>query len=169
MKTFPPALRLNTPVATLTGADDALAAINTTELADGCLCMVNSVDALYQLRKTSTAAESLPSIVAPAQGGPGRWYRYGAGATSPADSSVAVPAIPPQTTVQVTHTIPDKVSASDLVLVNIVSTLATGVGLVGVFYSGGGGGVQADLRFMNTTGATVAGATVLLRTSVIPG
>ncbi len=167
MKTFPPSQRINTPVSALVGADDALAAINTNEVADSCVCMVGGAfNALYQLRKESTAAQSLPAIVAPAQGGPGRWYRLGSGPSTPASSSVAVPAVPPNSTVTVTAAIPNKVAQADLVEVNIESTLSTSLGLVGVFAAPG---ANVDLRFGNFTGATVAGATVLLRSSVIPG
>lgn len=168
MKTFPAALRVLTPVATLQGPDDALAAINTTELPDGCLVVVTAIPSLYQFRKTSTATESSPNIIAPDQGGSGRWFRYNSGPSTPAALSVAVPAIGPNTTAEVTATIPDKNSSADMVDVNITdSGLSASLGIVGVRPNTGA--TTAAIRFANFTGATVAGATIALRTSVIPG
>lgn len=92
---FPPNLRLLNPVSALSGARDALDAINTTECPDGALVMVTDVDALYQLAKGSTVAASSPEIIAPAQGGPGRWLRYGEGASFFQSVTVTHATIPP--------------------------------------------------------------------------
>lgn len=165
MKTFPADLTILTPRATLSGADDSIASINTTEYSDGAIVMLKSNYTLYQLRKGSTDAQSLPNIVAPAQGGPGRWHRLAPG--SPVAIQVAFPAIGPNTTVEGGATVPGKQSQGDLVLANVTdSGLPTGVGLVNVRPSASA--TTAAFRFMNATGATIAGQTVSLLVSVIP-
>jgi len=80
---FPADLRILTPVATVFGAVGALEAINTTQLPDHAIVQVVSNNQQYQLRKTSAAAPVGDDIVAPAQGGLGRWFKYAgaAGAT----------------------------------------------------------------------------------------
>lgn len=92
---FPPDLRLLNPVSALTGARDALAAINTTNLPDGAVVMVTDADTLYRLEKGSTVAASSPEIIAPAEGGPGRWFRYGEGASFFQSVTVTHATIPP--------------------------------------------------------------------------
>jgi hypothetical protein len=59
---FPPSLLILSPRLTRTGAPDAsVGGLNTTPLADGCLCYCVENTAEYQLDKTSTAAPGLCS------------------------------------------------------------------------------------------------------------
>jgi hypothetical protein len=67
------------PVATLAGASNALAAINTTTLPDGASVFVNENRSNYRYSKFSTAAATGELIIAPAQGGAGRWIQEGGG------------------------------------------------------------------------------------------
>ncbi len=67
------------PVATLAGASNALAAINTTTLPDGASVFVIENRSNYRYSKFSTEAASGELIVAPAQGGSGRWIQEGGG------------------------------------------------------------------------------------------
>lgn len=76
LQSAPAELRILNPVATVTGVQDSLASINTTKLPDRAIVQVASNDSQYQLRKFSTAAPSGDDIVAPAQGGPGRWFKF---------------------------------------------------------------------------------------------
>jgi len=164
-KTFPAALRVLTSVVNPLGPD-SLEAINTTELPDGCLCVVTAIPAMYEYRKTSSAAADGVNIVAPVGGGAGRWFQYRPGPTSPTGFSVAVPTLGPNSTGEVTVTIPGKVSSGDLVNVNISDTgLSSGIGLVAIRPAVGA--TTAALRFANVTGATIAGATISARASVV--
>lgn len=76
-------VRLQGSRATVTGAENSLESINTFELDDGCIVIIKSNLSEYVLDKLSVAAPSGDDIVAPAQGGPGRWFKYptGGGAT----------------------------------------------------------------------------------------
>lgn len=67
------------PRGTVTGPSDSLESINTFELANGARCFIKSVFSNYQLDKGSVAAPSGDEIVAPAQGGSGRWFKTGTG------------------------------------------------------------------------------------------
>jgi hypothetical protein len=78
----PAALRILQSVATLAGARNSLEAINTNLVSDRAIVAVVATDTLYMLRKNSSAAPSSPTIIAPAQGGPGRWYEYSPGGGS---------------------------------------------------------------------------------------
>jgi hypothetical protein len=71
----PAQLRILQPVATILGARDSLEAINTEPLPDHAIVQAVSNSQQYQLRKTSTDAPVGDDIVAPAQGGPGRWFK----------------------------------------------------------------------------------------------
>jgi hypothetical protein len=62
--------------ATVTGTSDSLESINTFELDNGAIVVIISNLAQYVLDKLSTDAPSGDDIVAPAQGGPGRWFKY---------------------------------------------------------------------------------------------
>lgn len=76
MKTFPAALRIVNPVATLEGADNSLASINTSQYADGAIVSVRETSTIYRLDK-----DAVSGGVRPDQGGPGRWFSQGDGAT----------------------------------------------------------------------------------------
>jgi len=165
MKTFPAALRLNTPVATLAGADDSLAAINTSELPNGALCFVNENESLYQLRKSSSATADSPNIIAPAQGGTGRWYLYGNGATSFQALNVSHAAIPPQTSVDASVTVTGVTDNLDIVVADLTDTgLPAGVAVGPIRITGAD---AATFRFTNATAATIAAATVSFRAAVL--
>lgn len=157
-----PSLRIVQSVATIEGAQDSLESINTFQLSDRALVVAG--DVLYQLRKDSTATESLPGIVAPAQGGPGRWFAYGAGPTPSVAVQVFHAAIGPQSSVDSAFSLADIDDSTDLVLYNLTdSGLPAGVGTGPVRITGTG---AALMRFVNATGATVAAATVAFRMSV---
>ena len=104
---LPPAeLRILAPVATVQGAEDSLANIDTTILPDGCLAYVIAVNTAYRLHKDLTPGNG---SVAP-QSGPGAWVpesgsatfvdnvQFGAGVpgtvNSGATSASALPSIP---------------------------------------------------------------------------
>ena len=57
MQTFPPALRIARSVATVTGADNALEAINTTKLSDRAVVEVTSNNSQYVLVNAMGATE----------------------------------------------------------------------------------------------------------------
>lgn len=80
-RTAATALRLLGPRAVLsgTGNPDSLQNVNTTELPNGSLCMVNESGTLYRLDKFSTATSAIPAIMQPASG-PGRWFALSGGA-----------------------------------------------------------------------------------------
>src|SRR5882724_1286184 len=105
MQSFPAALRIMNPVATLVGADNSLAAINTSLLPDGSIVLVTATHKLYVLEKSSILVQSLPSIVAPAQGGPGRWFQLPNGASEFQALSLGHAAVPPQSSVDTPVTI----------------------------------------------------------------
>jgi len=166
MKTFPAAQRLLTPVATLAGADDALAAINTTVLPNGALCFVNENEGLYELHKTSAVAADSPNIIAPTQGGPGRWFLRGAGASSFQNIAISHAAIPPQSSVDSAVTVTGVTDTNDIVVANMLATdLPVGVAVGPIRITGANAAV---FRFTNTTSATVAAATVAFRAGVLP-
>jgi hypothetical protein len=75
LQPFPAALRIVNTVSTVLGAQDSLESINTEILMDRALVSCAANNFIYQLRKDSVAAPSLPDIVAPVAG-PGRWVRY---------------------------------------------------------------------------------------------
>jgi hypothetical protein len=76
---FPPDFRVLGPLSAVTGAEDSLEAVNTSELPDGCLAVVTN-NQVFVLNKFSTATAVSGVIVAPAQGGVGRWLLLVAGA-----------------------------------------------------------------------------------------
>jgi hypothetical protein len=176
MQSFPPSLRILQSVHDLTGADDSLQAINTNEVSPGSIVVVQrsnsdsglDVPALYILRKDSTTANNPPAVVAPAQGGPGRWFPYAllaAQVGAPAAVAVFHAAIPPQTSVDATVAIAGVVDSSDIVLWNLAdNTVPAGVIL-------GQPRVTApnsvNFRFLNATAATVVAATVSVEYSIL--
>jgi len=165
MKTFPAALRILTPVATLAGADDALAAINTTGLPNGCLCFVNENESLYEFRAASAATVDSPNIIAPTQGGSGRWFLYGAGASSFQNLAISHAAIPPQSSVDSAVTVTGVTDSNDIVVANLTDTgLPAGVAVGPIRITGAN---AATFRFTNATAATVAAATVAFRAAVL--
>ena len=66
-------------VDTLLGSSNSLENVNTTTLDDGAFAYVVAELKHYELHRTSTDAPSPPAIVAPATGGPGRWFPSGSG------------------------------------------------------------------------------------------
>lgn len=75
---FPPSLLRLYPRATLTGDPRfSLQNVNTFILPDGCVCWVESEQADFRLRRTSTTAPG-PTVVQPSAG-PGRWHLAAAG------------------------------------------------------------------------------------------
>lgn len=164
MQTFPPALRVVQSVAALQGADDALAAINTTLLSDGAIVLVRAVNSFYVLRKTATGAASSPEIIAPAQGGPGRWYKYGMGANYYQSVTLAVPEIPPQSKVSATIPVTGALTNSTQLLVyNILDSSIESL-VVNPRISGLGSG---RWEFANISSATVAAASVSLEVAIL--
>ncbi len=162
---FPANLRIMNPVSTLTGARDSLAAINTTQLPDNSIVMVEASNTLYVLRKGSTATEDSPNIIAPAEGGPGRWYRYGAGGSFFSTISVGHTTIAPQTGIDSNSaTIPGVASSNDVVSTNLLSSGLAATVVFGILrITGAAAGVY---RFTNVGSATVAGATYSARVCV---
>lgn len=168
MQQFPAVLRISQAVSTLAGARDALAAINTTELSPNCIVMCLANNSLYVLRKDSTATAASPDIIAPAQGGPGRWYKYGVGATYFQQVSAFHEAIPPQSSVDTNQTpVAGVASSTDIIVFNVLDTsVPNGVVISQPRVFGAG---TASFRFTNVTAATVAAATVSLEAAVLKG
>lgn len=165
MQSFTAPLRILQCVAALSGADDALAAINTSEVSPGAIVMVRANYSLYVLHKDSTATADGSNIVAPAQGGPGRWFKYGVGATYFQQVDVGVAAIPPQSSVDAAAAVLGVASAADIIVFNVLdSGLANGVTVTGPRVTGSG---TATFRFTNATAATVAAATVALEVAIL--
>jgi hypothetical protein len=75
------AYRLIGPRAVLSGSPvgDSLDNVNTSPLPDGAICWVVSELDLFVFRKRSSSLADGINIVAPAAGGPGRWFRYVSG------------------------------------------------------------------------------------------
>lgn len=167
MQSFPAVLRISQAVSTLAGARDSLAAINTTELSPNCIVMCLQNNSLYVLRKSSTATAASPDIIAPAQGGPGRWYKYGVGATYFQAVSVPYAAIPPQSSVEGSATVNGAEAITDIIVFNVTSTaIPTGVTITNPRVTNIG---QGTFRFTNVTAATVAAATATLEVAVLKG
>lgn len=165
LQQFPASLRIMNPVATLQGAQDSLAAINTTLLPDNSIVAVQASDTLYMLRKDSSAAESSPDVIAPDQGGPGRWYRYGAGGGFFNDVVITHITVPPQTSIPVGNiAIPGFESDNDVVSYNLVSSGLDAALVVGLPRNTGSG--LAEFYIYNISGATVAAGTLTLRVCV---
>jgi len=164
---FPADLRILTAVSTLTGDRDSLQAINTTKLPNNSLVMVENSNALYQLRKGSSATEDSPNIVAPAEGGPGRWYRYGAGETFNT-VTISYTTIPPQDGITVTGiTVPGFVGSSDVVSFDLITSGIPSALVVGLPRNTGV--EQAEWRLYNVSGTTIAPSTLDLRVDVHDG
>lgn len=72
-------------------AQDALNNVQPELLVDGSQCLVLSNRSLYEFRAGDTTAESLPNVVAPASGRPGRW-RFLTSGTASTSTDVAVSA-----------------------------------------------------------------------------
>lgn len=166
MQTFPAVLRISQCVNTLAGADDSLASINTTLLSPGAIVMVRANYNFYILHKDSTAAAASPNIIAPTSG-PGRWFKYGVGATYFQAVNVPFAAIPPQSSVDGSASVAGVAGATDIIVFNSIDTaIPTGV-MVGQPRVTGAN--AASFRFLNATAATVAAATVALEVAVLSG
>lgn len=163
-QSFPAELRILQSVDTLSTGDNSLKGINTTTVSDRAIVLVEQNNSLYVLRKESTDAEDSPDIIDPSAG-PGRWHIYGAGEQLAANVNVAFSAIPPQSSVVASFVFPGLVSG-DVVVANLVTSLASGV-IDGSPQSTGAD--AGSIRFLNATGATVAGATVAYRMVALPG
>lgn len=163
---FPAALRIMNPVSTLQGARDSLAAINTTLLPDNALVMVEASNTLYVLRKASTATEDSPNIIAPDEGGPGRWYRYGAGGGFFSTVTVAHTTVPPQSQLDVTGvTVPGYASSSDVVSFSLAGSNFPSNNLV-VGLPRNTAANQATWSLYNIGSATIAPEDLSLRVCV---
>lgn len=79
MPKSPAALRILQSVSTVLGADDSLESINTQLVMDRGIVSCKANNSLYMLHRESTDSPSGTAIVAPAQGGPGRWFIYSPG------------------------------------------------------------------------------------------
>ncbi len=166
MKTFPAALRLNTPVATLAGADDSLEAINTTELPNGALCTVLENNAIYFLRKNSVVAASSPLIIAPAQGGTGRWYLYES-VIDFQNVALVVPDIGANSAANITGLVGTGIiDDNDIVVYNMQSSgYPTGL-ILGTPHITGAD--TWSMHVNNVSGATITGDTYALRVAILP-
>ena len=170
MQFFPPSLRIMNPVATLVGADNALAAINTSQLPDGSVCLVTATHKLYVLDKTSIQTQALPGIVAPAEGGPGRWLLLPNGASGFQALSLAHAAVPPQSSVDTPVTIANgdvPLAATDIIDWNLTDSglpLTLSIGNVRIT-----GTNSATFRFTNVSAVTVAAATVTVEAAILRG
>lgn len=164
LQQFPASLRIMNPVSTLQGAQDSLAAINTTLLPDNSIVMVEASNTLYVLRKSSSAAESSPDIIAPDQGGPGRWYRYGAGGGFFADVVITHTTIPPQTGVDGSATVPGVANDDDVISYNLIDS---GMGATLVLNPPRITGANSTAwRVTNVGSETVAPGTISVRVMV---
>ena len=164
LPTSPPYLRIMNPVSTLQGARDSLAAINTTLLPNNSIVMVEASNTLYVLRKASSAAESSPDIIAPDQGGPGRWYRYGSGGGFFADVTITHTTIPPQTGIDGSATVPGVVNDNDVIGYNLISS---GMGATLCLNPPRiTGAATVAWRVTNVGGATVGPGTIDVRVMV---
>ena len=162
---FPSDLRLLNPVTALTGDRDALAAINTAELPDGSIVMVNDADTLYRLEKGSTVAASSPEIIAPAQGGPGRWFRYGEGASFFQNVTVTHATIPPNSGITSNGTtVTGFASSNDVLSYNLQSSGLNANLVVGLPRNTGTD--TAEWRLYNVSSTTIAQGSFDLRVCV---
>lgn len=72
----PPALRILQFVDTALGGSGSLQGINTTLVMDRGIIAAKDQNSLYMLRREATDAPSGTDIIAPADGSPGRWFKY---------------------------------------------------------------------------------------------
>lgn len=166
-QSFPAALRILQEVATLAGADDSLAAINTNIVSDRAIVAVAANNSLYMLRKDSVVAASSPNIIAPTSDSPGRWFLYGAGPSATVEVDVSHAVIPPNTTIESAFTLAGLSDGADIVIYNSFdSGLPAGVVTGPVRVTGANAAV---MRFGNLTAVTVAAATVAFRMAVQQG
>lgn len=170
MQSFPAALRIMSPVATLVGADNSLAAINTSLLPDGSVVLVTATHKLYVLSKSSVQAQLLPSIVAPAEGGPGRWLQLPNGASEFQALSLVHAAVPPQSSVDTPVTIANgdvPLTSADIIDWNLTDSAFPSVLSIGNVRITGTN--SATFRFSNLSAATVAAGTVTVEAAVLRG
>ncbi len=170
LQQFSPSLRLCNPVSTTTGARDSLAAINTSQLPDGALCPVidsgtGDQRVLYILNKGSSLAQSLPSIVAPAEGGPGRWFLYSAGGSFFQTVAIGHAAIPPATGIDsAAVAVTGATSSNDVISYDLLqSDLNAGIAMGPPRITGS---ESAVWRLTNVTAATIAAGTISARVMV---
>lgn len=164
MQPAPAALRIHQSVATLAGADDSLEAINTSQLTQGCVVYVQDVG-FYRLDRLSVAVVASPNIIAPAQGGPGRWLFLGSGgATFFQEVLVTYGGMGTGATTDAAFLIPGVTDDNDIVEYNLLDTPLPAGLVTGPMRVTGVG--SASLRFANV-GATVVSATVAFRMAVL--
>ena len=170
MQIFPPALRIAQSVTAIAAGapgvdpDDSLAAINTNEMSPDAICAVKANNSLYMLHKESTATADGTNIVAPSQGGPGRWFKIGQGATYFQVVNVFHEAIPPASTVDASATVLGVAGGTDIIEFNVLDSAVPAGVIMGQPRVTGGS--SAVFRFLNTTAATVAAATVAIEAAV---
>jgi len=170
MQSFPAALRIMNPVATLVGADNSLAAINTSLLPDGSVVLVTATHKLYVLDKASVQTQSLPSIVVPAEGGTGAWLQLPNGASEFQALSLVHAAVPPQSSVDTSVTIANggvPITSTDIIDWNLTDSLlplTLSIGNVRIT-----GTNTATFRFSNLSAATVAAGTVAVEAAIQRG
>jgi hypothetical protein len=165
MQSFPADLRIENPVATLAGAA-GLSAINTNELPNGALCVVNENNSIYQLRKTSAAAAASPQVIVPAAG-PGRWHLYGQGPNSFTNVDLVVGNLNAQVGVEIAGLAVSSIIDNDDVVVFALRNSNIPAGLIVSMPRVTGPGAFA-LQVFNASAAPITGNTYSLRVAVLP-
>jgi hypothetical protein len=168
MQSFPAVLRIAQSVTTLAGAQDSLASINTTLFSPLAIVAVIANNSLYILHKDSTATADGSNVVAPAQGGPGRWFKYSGGATYLQAVSVDHGDIAPHSISSSSVSVPGAVgNSTQIVVFNpldsgggdgsiVVNPQITGLGLV-------------TFGFANITDDVIPAGTVALEVALLGG
>lgn len=167
MQSAPANLRILNPISSVQGPD-GLPAINTTLLPDGAIVVVGQNNAIYQLRKTSVAAEVVPTIMAPSSPNwPGRWFLYPQSAPSFQNVSVVVPAIPANSGIEVNaFPVAGITDNDDVVVFNLKSSgIVNGLAFTLPRITGPG---FMTLHVLNGTGSPFTGDTYDFRVAIFP-
>jgi hypothetical protein len=161
----PAALRILNPIPSIQGPD-GLPAINTTELPDGAIVVVLQNNSIYQLRKSSVAAQVVPDIMAPATSAwPGRWFLNGKGAQDFQNVDLVVPDIHGNEGTEVDTTV-NGAEDGDIIVFNLrQSGVPTGLAITSPYISAAN---AVKFKVLNGTGATISGGTYTLRVAVLP-
>ncbi len=166
MQIFPPALRIAQSVAAITGADDALTAINTNLMSPDAIVAVQANHSLYMLQKASTAVADGTNVVAPAQGGPGRWVKYGPGMSYLQAVNVNHGAIAPFSVGAASGTVLGVLGSSTQVVV--YNCLDSGGGDGALVVNPQISGINTvTWLFANCTATTIAAGTVALEVGIL--
>ena len=164
MQSAPAALRILNPIPSIQGPD-GLPAINTTELPDGAIVVVLQNNSIYQLRKSSLAAQVVPDIMAPATTAwPGRWYLNGKGAQDFQNVDLVIPDMPPFSGANVDAAVLGA-EDGDVIVFNLRQTdvpFALAITSPTILSPN-----SASFKVLNGTGTTVSGGTSTLRVSVL--